>query len=68
MREIFLATRSALEPSIRLAAELLFLAHCQVIAFFSMIRQAAKNSGLLPRNLRVSSRLSSRCFFLGWQT
>ena len=26
----------------------------------TMIRQAAKNSGLLPRNLRVSSRLSSR--------
>ena len=30
---------------------------------FTMIRQAAKNSGLLPRNLRVSSRLSSRCIF-----
>ena len=27
---------------------------------FSMVRQAAKNSGLLPGNLRVSSRLSSR--------
>ena len=29
----------------------------------TMIRQAAKNSGLLPRILRVSSRLSSRCNF-----
>ncbi len=30
---------------------------------FSTIRHTAKNSGLLPRNLRVSSRISGRCLF-----
>ncbi len=31
--------------------------------YFSTTQHTAKNSGLLPRNLRVSSRISGRCYF-----